>query len=1206
MKKFLSLVLALVMTMSLVTVSAGAKDFTDDEKITYDEAVAVISEIGVVDGYEDGNFNPQGSLTRGAAAKIICNMILGPTTAAELHADTAPYKDVPTNHTFAGYIAYCAKEGIISGYADGTFRPAGTLTGYAFMKMLLGALGYDAAIEGYTGANWSINVAKQALAIGLNKSLEGDFNGIKAVNREEAALYAFNTLKSDLVEYDTTISTTINGQTVTIGNSQAKAQKWNNSATRINNIENDEYIQFAEQYFNKLVLEDTTDAFGRPARTWSWKSDDIGTYINHDLLVASYTEKVTGKDLYDAMGKNVIDDYDIDVYVDGEVDDDILGDAFFDVADMNKNNKGGVGETGDGVLTEVYVDADNKEATVAVINTYLARAKSDYNEKKDEVSFTVYKIDAKGADKDQYVKTAGEDETLTVSGDDFDIKDIAEKDAYLVNIAEGEIKVLAKAEVLEDSTLTAFSKESYVITDGTKYEYADTLRYDPEVLDEWTDSKINLKEKSYNLYLDPYGFLIGIDLVDDVDNYVFITGIDDSASNLAATNIKANAIFLDGTMDSITINLKKSEGKSLVFTGSGVEPALVNRWFTYTVNKDGVYSVDEVNDTIGQTGTGAHSNKKLAQFAQANVSASRDETTTYEIDKKHVSLPGTKLSDGSYDKVYGNDDTVYLTAEVETINTDTTGKMKGIISDVTNVTTGVKNANLKTYNLSQAKTEADINAKVAAKTAVDAAYGAYTLYKNNGYIIAAVVVGEDDAASKNLVYAHTDDVEVESYDSSADEWTWTRLVVANGVETEIKEVGDKLTYLDDMQQYNWYQVKYNAKGEVISVQLAATALKNTGGTPVVGGEYVDDVQNIETAINAEDTVLYEASTYEKETPAGKLVDGTVVTTYAGALYDQPKTPYLKGSTFYVETKTQTGFFVEEDVKIVFIQKNNNKKTTTFEEGVENLEDVVDELNPNRNNQYDYEVSAIIEDGGATVVVIRDLNDDGYNVVRPSTHDHIVTASYDGRSTYTISVSDLCQPTYIEVADAIKEEMESLGATDVTVDFDADGITEVTFVTKNGTPVGLSVANGNLTVAVETVADEAVDSAKKDGYAFTTTITSDKNAVNFEFAKGTTVDANAQQNLFDDMARFLGGLYRSGNAATIKFDGKTYQWDANGKLKGSNWYEDGTAKYEADGTTPTNSLMKAIAGYFTANPSAQSLTLTIDGEDVTFTSSVAKA
>ena len=97
---------------------------------------------------------------------------MAPTTASALVADAAPYKDVPTNHTFAGYIAYCQKEGIISGYADGTFKPANSLTGYAFMKMLLGALGYDADQEGYTGANWSINVAKRALNIGLADDLK--------------------------------------------------------------------------------------------------------------------------------------------------------------------------------------------------------------------------------------------------------------------------------------------------------------------------------------------------------------------------------------------------------------------------------------------------------------------------------------------------------------------------------------------------------------------------------------------------------------------------------------------------------------------------------------------------------------------------------------------------------------------------------------------------------------------------------------------------------------------------------------------------------------------------------------------------------------------------------------------------------------------------------------------------------------------------
>ena len=186
MKRFLSLVLTLVMVMSLVTVSAGAKDFTDDDKITYDEAVAVVSEVGIVDGYADGAFNPSNTLTRQAAAKIICNLILGPTTAAELHADTAPYRDVPANGEFAGYIAYCQKEGIISGYADGSFRPAGTLTGYAFMKMLLGALGYDAEIEGLSGSNWSIQVAKLVQGIGLDNDLEEDFVGSKIVTRLEA------------------------------------------------------------------------------------------------------------------------------------------------------------------------------------------------------------------------------------------------------------------------------------------------------------------------------------------------------------------------------------------------------------------------------------------------------------------------------------------------------------------------------------------------------------------------------------------------------------------------------------------------------------------------------------------------------------------------------------------------------------------------------------------------------------------------------------------------------------------------------------------------------------------------------------------------------------------------------------------------------------------------------------------------------------
>ena len=192
MKKFLSLVLALAMTLSLVTISAGAKDFADSDELSgeqYEEAVNVMSEMGIIDGYAGGNFQPQGTLTRGAAAKIIACMMLGKTTAEALGTQAAPFKDVPVGSTFAGYIAYCVESGLIDGYADGTFRPQNTLTGFAFLKMLLTALGYDSSIEGYTGTNWTVNVAGRATQIGLTDGNE-DFVGTRAATREEACLYA--------------------------------------------------------------------------------------------------------------------------------------------------------------------------------------------------------------------------------------------------------------------------------------------------------------------------------------------------------------------------------------------------------------------------------------------------------------------------------------------------------------------------------------------------------------------------------------------------------------------------------------------------------------------------------------------------------------------------------------------------------------------------------------------------------------------------------------------------------------------------------------------------------------------------------------------------------------------------------------------------------------------------------------------------------
>ena len=569
MKKFLSMVLALVMVMSLVTVSAGAKDFTDNDTITYDEAVAVVSEIGVVDGYTDGSFKASNTLTRQAAAKIICNLILGPTTAVELHADTAPYRDVPASHEFAGYIAYCQKEGIISGYADGAFRPGNPLTGYAFMKMLLGALGYDSALEGYVGDNWSINVAKQAIHIGLEDGIEGEFNGIKPVNREEACLYAFNTLQADLVEYGQRLTTNINGTEVTLSSGGAQSRTWKSQQSRVNNIREDDIIQFAEEYFSKLVKTPDDDIFMRPAHTWVYdKKIQIGTWVDHDKLLETYTKGVSGRDLYDLLGSATIRDFELEVYVDGHEANNTgtngtdysqynYGGTAEEIisAELKRSNTDDLGITGNGVLTEIFIDKDAEIVRIVSIHTWLGQATSSYNESRETASLKVFK-GLTGTGVVSVSKNAhSEDvpEAVDVTSDAFYLIRMSDKDTSLLEIVD-----LEEPEILEESTVTKFSNgkddstaalyPKTLTTGGDEYKKSNRAYYDADTLNQY-DADL-LTTNTYNVYLDKYGYFIGIDLFEGTKQYVFVTGYDMRNSNLSVKTAEASGIFLDETLDS--------------------------------------------------------------------------------------------------------------------------------------------------------------------------------------------------------------------------------------------------------------------------------------------------------------------------------------------------------------------------------------------------------------------------------------------------------------------------------------------------------------------------------------------------------------------------------------------------------------------------------------------------------------------------------
>ena len=165
-------------------------------------------------------------------------------------------------------------------------------------------------------------------------------------------------------------------------------------------------------------------------------------------------------------------------------------------------------------------------------------------------------------DKDEDV------ESMTASAEDFDIEEVVKGDAFLVTVADGKIQTMTAPEMIEGTEIDSFetgsndyqkSAPSTVEVDGTEYKFSSAAEYDYEVLDYYTNSTTgttNLKDTTYNLFLDAYGYVIGVEEVEKSNNYLFITGIDLNGSNLKNQTADASAIFTDGTMKAIKVNME--------------------------------------------------------------------------------------------------------------------------------------------------------------------------------------------------------------------------------------------------------------------------------------------------------------------------------------------------------------------------------------------------------------------------------------------------------------------------------------------------------------------------------------------------------------------------------------------------------------------------------------------------------------------------
>ena len=595
MKKLLALVLALVMSMSLVTISNAA--FKDADKIDYKEAVDVMNAVGVFIGDEKGNFNAKENLTREQAAKIIAYLELG-SKAADAMVGGTTFTDVASSRWSAGFIAYCAQAGVVSGVGDGKFAPAGQLTALQFGKMLLVELGYDAKAAGMVGADWAINTSKLMAKAKLMDKIDGSVNQV--LTREKAAQMTLNALKTPTVEYTTKgSSVTVNGAEINFGasvptyvtNTIAKEQTI--SKDKLTN--SGEYtIELGEKLYKDLKLvKDTTDAFERPTHEWYLKTTKIGAYAEAADL--EYTAAVKVGTIYSDLGLSKgISKAKTTVYEDGAR---VTGGADdYDIVKGDITNKFG----GNGAQTFVYYDDDAKSVTIVIINTYVAK---------------IAAVRAATTTKDAYVVlNTGDSFTKPTSAvGNYETDAFAKDDivAYTYSKKSGDDGVQSMY-LTEKVTgvMSGYTTEGSVTVSGTKYNANTASKTKIANFITTVD-----KGSDISVYLDKYGYSLYVD-ADTSAEYAVVLNYVPNAGDFNDT-AKAKLLFTDGTTKTVEVSLTAAQTPVIRPAAGGVAAtdefnaytdSKVSKYdiVSYTVDSDKVYTLTLVADAYaGKTGVDA-------------------------------------------------------------------------------------------------------------------------------------------------------------------------------------------------------------------------------------------------------------------------------------------------------------------------------------------------------------------------------------------------------------------------------------------------------------------------------------------------------------------------------------------------------------------------------------------------------------------------
>ncbi|MEI3586078.1 MAG: S-layer homology domain-containing protein [Agathobaculum sp.] len=546
---------------------AGAA-FTDQADIKVDsDVVDTLVSLGVINGYTDGSFKPNDTVTRAEMAKMIYVLRTGNSDASAYNDDYSTFADIK-GHWARGYVKYCQSLGIIAGQSATKFAPDQTVTAQEAAKMLLVTLGYDAQKAGLVGTTWASKTNALADENGLLEDVNTSFTG--PCPRQYAAQLIYNAIDAATVV-------------------------WRDDAYTKYNYNGDENKTIGEKYMGLSktvgILSDVT------------KDTDKDTYT---LSVDKNADESTGKGLstftkvakdYSALKyqkvKVLYKDKDKVFGVYSMTDDNTVATAVMDDVKMDggKLKIDGTKYTlADAAKTAVYVDGVyqvNKD-----INTYVTanaegknvgRASSVQAISNDDTNkINVLKVTTYDVKKVTYVGTDYINAGGAKKNDAWNYPSDIKKDDYAVlstakNYADDK-GLITKAETVEGKVVGTKGDDKVKIGDTW---YTADYKSGSTVIDNWPKSGATVKLVLVN------GFVKLVDTVTAGTADMAMVIETGSASGLGSSKV-ADLMFADGTRKTVELNDDSEYG----YNGTKVTLG-APKMATYEVSK-GKYTLKKV------------------------------------------------------------------------------------------------------------------------------------------------------------------------------------------------------------------------------------------------------------------------------------------------------------------------------------------------------------------------------------------------------------------------------------------------------------------------------------------------------------------------------------------------------------------------------------------------------------------------------------